>query len=270
MKALLFAVCAVGALATLGQEGVPKKSPSDMTPEELAARKQRIEKVLYERTGGQIVKPGTMSGKVVFANAQNRVAEAVIQKDAAFIAKALKIQIDAVKGNPVGLTNADAELERLGAQVGVFIVDDEKDPHALLLAPESRWAIVNVAPLAADGATGEKLAGRLRKEIGRGFGLASGAFNSKFEWTILGPVTKARDLDRIPEYYLTADIQPRIMPYLAELGVRPYELKTYRRACVEGWAPDPTNDVQRAIMESVRSEKERGPANGLKIVPPKK
>lgn len=270
MKASLLAVCALSALTSLGQSAAPQKPLADMTPEERAARKQRIEQLLYERTGGQIVKPGTMAGKVVFVNAQSNVAESVIQNDAAFISKALRIQIETVRGNPVGVEDAAAELKRLGAQVGVFIVDDAKSPHTLLLAPESRWAIVNVAPLAADGSTGEKLEGRLRKEVGRGFGMASGAFNSKFDWTILGPVTKPSDLDRIPEFYLTSDIQPRIMPYLAELGVKPYELKTYRRACIEGWAPAPTSEVQKAIMDAVKSEKERGPVNGLKIAPPKK
>ena len=42
---------------------------------------------------------------------------------------------------------------------------------------------------------------------------------------------------------------------------------TYRQACIEGWAPAPTNDVQKAIWEKVHSEKERGPSHGLKISP---
>ena len=251
MKTIAMFAGALCTLAAFAEEAAPKKSLKDMTPEEKAARIQRIEKMVYEKTGGQVIKPGTMAGKVVFVNAQTKVDEKVIAKDAAFIAKALKIKVDAIKGEPVDFNTADAALKKIGAQVGVFIVDDPKNSHALVLLPESRLAIVNVAPLAADGTTGEKLDGRLRKELGRGFGMASGAFNSKFPWTILGPVTSVKDLDRINEFYLTADIQPRIMPYLEELGVKPYEQKTYRRACSEGWAPAPTNDVQKAIWTEV-------------------
>ena len=50
-------------------------------------------------------------------------------------------------------------------------------------------------------------------------------------------------------------------------GIGLVRLATYRTACIEGWAPPPTNDVQRTIWERVHSEKERGPANGLKIRP---
>lgn len=270
MKTIVSFVGALCTLATFAEEAPAQKSLKDMTPEEKAARIKRIEKVIYEKTGGQVIKPGTMAGRVVFVNSQKRVDTKVIDNDAAFIAKALKIDLQSIQGNKVDLNSAEAALNKIGAQVGVFIVDDADSPHALLLAPESRFAIVNVAPLAADGTSGKKLAERLRKELGRGFGMVCGAFNSKFEWTILGPVTKAKDLDRINEFYLTADIQPRIMPYLAELGVKPYEQKTYRRACAEGWAPAPTSDVQRVIMEQVRAEKEQGPVNGLKIVPPQK
>ena len=42
---------------------------------------------------------------------------------------------------------------------------------------------------------------------------------------------------------------------------------TYRRACVEGWAPRPTNDVQRAIWRSVAAERVKGPANPIRILP---
>ena len=35
------------------------------------------------------------------------------------------------------------------------------------------------------------------------------------------------------------------------LGVRPAIYDTYDRACQEGWAPAPTNDVQKAIWDEV-------------------
>jgi len=42
----------------------------------------------------------------------------------------------------------------------------------------------------------------------------------------------------------------------------------YKKAVAEGWAPAPTNDVQKAIWDRMKAEKERGPANAVKITPP--
>jgi len=50
--------------------------------------------------------------------------------------------------------------------------------------------------------------------------------------------------------------------------VTPCIRATYRRACHLGWAPPPTNDVQRAIWEKIKAEKERGPTKPITIPPP--
>ena len=42
-------------------------------------------------------------------------------------------------------------------------------------------------------------------------------------------------------------------------GITPIYRTTYRQACIEGWAPAPTNDFQKAIFERDKSDKERGP-----------
>ena len=47
-----------------------------------------------------------------------------------------------------------------------------------------------------------------------------------------------------------------------------YIKATYLRACHLGWAPPPTNDVQRAIWEKIKAEKERGPTKPITIPPP--
>ena len=42
----------------------------------------------------------------------------------------------------------------------------------------------------------------------------------------------------------------------ADLGIPKITLKPYKIACEEGWAPAPTNDIQKAIWEKVKAEKE--------------
>lgn len=55
---------------------------------------------------------------------------------------------------------------------------------------------------------------------------------------------------------------------LPALGFEPAVVATYLTACREGWAPAPTNDFQRVIWERALSEKERGPTNPIRILPP--
>ena len=45
----------------------------------------------------------------------------------------------------------------------------------------------------------------------------------------------------------------RMEPYMAGFGVAPAKLVPYQIACREGWAPPPTNDVQKAVWEKVHS-----------------
>jgi hypothetical protein len=45
---------------------------------------------------------------------------------------------------------------------------------------------------------------------------------------------------------------------------------TYRQACLEGWAPKPTNSIQRDIQKSVLAERRQGPTNPILIKPGQK
>jgi hypothetical protein len=60
------------------------------------------------------------------------------------------------------------------------------------------------------------------------------------------------------------------MNHLLLLGIKRGYSTTYRQAYMEGLAPAPTNHYQRAIIEQVKADKERGPTNPLKIPPPPK
>ena len=44
-------------------------------------------------------------------------------------------------------------------------------------------------------------------------------------------------------------------------GMTPTRIASYKKACQEGWAPAPTNDVQKAIWEKVHAV----PATPMKI-----
>ena len=49
------------------------------------------------------------------------------------------------------------------------------------------------------------------------------------------------------------DVVQRFWDYMKPLGVLPAQRATYMKACQEGWAPPPTNDVQKAVWEKVHA-----------------
>ena len=148
----------------------------------------------------------------------------------------------------------------------LVVVDDDKFP-AMLHAPESRWCMVNIASLAhGAGQKQQFFAARVQKELTRGFSLLAGTQSSNYPKSILGCVTKPEDLDVFEDCRLPVDILSRFTPYLAGYGVKPCILSTYRKACEEGWAPAPTNDVQKAIWDKVHTM----PTEPIKIKPEEK
>ena len=80
------------------------------------------------------------------------------------------------------------------------------------------------------------------------------------------PVFSLADLDKMKPRNVSPDTMMHI-PAASRLGIQTISYASYRKAVEEGWAPAPTNDVQRTIMQEIDSAKERGPVNGLKITP---
>ena len=228
-------VCTAIAAASHAESPKPKV---DMSPE-----------AQYRRTGGLVVKKGTYTGKVALIDTQDAVPFEVAQKTAKTLADAVEINVVAEKsadGKPEDLLKAS------GATVAVVVVNDDSTP-AMLLAPEDRWGVVNVAKLVddlpSDRAKAKFRPTRAGKEMVRAFSLLCGGGSSQFPGNMMNAPT-LRQLD------LTVDTIPMDMvgyyqEFLKPLGVTPREYTTYRRACREGWAPAPTNDVQKAIWDKV-------------------
>ena len=68
-------------------------------------------------------------------------------------------------------------------------------------------------------------------------------------------------IDTIP-----VDMVNYYQEYLKTLGVTTRAVTSYKTACKEGWAPAPTNDVQRAIWDKVHAM----PTAPIKIKPEEK
>ena len=219
--------------------------------------KKNIREAVYRHTGGKLKAPGEQQGKIVWVNAQSTAHGEWVESVATYFADMIHVQIDVETGT---FKFPDAEVR---GNATLYIVDDATMP-TILHAPESRWTMVNVSRLAdGDGSKPAFFEARVKKELARGFCLLAGTQKSNYPQSLLGSVTKPSDLDEFPNYELPIDIPARFHEYLAGFGIKPYRLTTYRKACQEGWAPAPTNEIQKAIWDEIHAL----PANPIKIKP---
>ena len=266
MKTLMICTLALAAVTAFGEtapapaaaqgaktEAQGAKKAKRMTKEEYdklsPAEKEALHKAAverrYRRTGGFVVKPGSMAGELVYVNCQKRANVAWLDESIEYFKKETKFNITLKDGA------FDLLAPKVQGNASLFIVDDEKLPP-ILLAPESRWAMINIAPLAKG--RGEKPAffeARVKKQLTRGFAMLCGATNSQFPMCLTGGVKDADALDTYTNYKLPVDVLARFAPYLRPFGVTPAQISTYRHGCQEGWALKPTNDVQKAIWDEV-------------------
>ena len=168
------------------------------------------------------------------------------------------------KGSDGGRSAAeDGRTAPLAASVELADVDAA---WMTAVFPEDFRARVNVRALAADGADGAVVEERLRKQLIRAalFVLGSGYSPSP---CLARPVRNLAELDALDARLLSPETMTHLFA-MPKLGVREVRFATYYQAVREGWAPEPTNDIQRAIWEQARADKERGPAKPLVIPPP--
>ena len=239
---------------------------SEITPEKRARIMERRRARLAE-AGGLVQKPHAGNfARVV--SAQSRVDLAFIKDVVAQFNSGLNIWIEvnelAPAATPFETVQAALKLPKTG--VALVIVEDPKLP-TILSAMENGWALLNVTPLDSDMPPKAVYDQRVRKEINRAFAQAFGAGLSLNGPCVMEPAYSLAALDAIKFPVISPEVMSKIVTAGAARAIPPIRVATYREAARQGWAPAPTNDVQRAILETVNSEKERGPAKGLKIVP---
>ena len=202
------------------------------------------------RAGGLVLRPGAFAGKVSIVNQQARLP----QSDCEAIAKAVS---EATQCNVV----VDGGE---GAAVKLYVIDDPSAP-TVLLATEDHWGKMNVAKLVDDlpgeNAKRKFFVPRGRKMLLKSLSILLGGGASQFPGNSMNTTT-LKQLDLAGEG-IPVDMIDNYVKYLKPLGVTPAETTTYRKACREGWAPQPTNDVQRAIWDKIHAM----PTAPMKIKP---
>ena len=225
------------------------------TPEERQLRKQWVLKRRYEHFGGELVRPGTQKGQITVVNCQDAVSPEILNEAISYLVKETRFNIVLEKGVFTAIS------PKVIGDLSLYVVDSQNLPR-MLVAPEDRWAILNVASLKTG--RGEKpqfLRSRVLKEMSRTFAGMCGAMSSDFPDSLTTGIYNLDQLDRQEDNRLSVDVIARFQPCLANIKVTPAEITSYRKAVQEGWAPTPTNDVQKAIWDNVRAT----PAKPMKI-----
>ena len=222
-----------------------KPVPRTMSPE-LRAK-------MMAKTGGMIQSKAE-GPSVLFLNAQSRVDAAALTEPVAQVNTMLRLPAlrkDAPTDAPL---TAALEALKDPAVAAVVVVGDSAGYPALLIAPESRWALVNVAALGGPDTAPDTLAERTIKEVWRAFGYLMGAAHSNFETCLMKPVLAPADLDALKVKCISPEPLNKILAHAQKLGIKPARMTTYRKAVEEGWAPAPTNDFQKAIWEEAKKK----------------
>lgn len=206
---------------------------------------------------GGLVIAETTGPRLVIANAQNKVDSAIVHETVDQIARLTRVpnELRVCKNKDTAIELAEEILNEGRNKVAfVVVLCSENNHRSLLIAPENRWAIVNISSLSADAPSPQILQKRVQREIWRATCQVMGCANSINEGCVMKPIFTSSDLDSLPQTICPEPLS-RIQTSLAKLGVQPLRIAPYRKAAQEGWAPDPTNDVQRAIWQEFKNKK---------------
>ena len=260
MKKPLFALVLVGVALTVMADA--------------SARPRRTRPDAHSRpSGGMVEKP--YSGNIFrVLNAQSAVQNTKVADMIRHIRWATLLPIETVDGKASGgikeiseIANALVRQPRVGA--GVVIIDDAELPFRVY-SDEGNWAILNVAFLKEDNPDKGRLEARFEKMTWRALARALQVGSVTHMPSVLQPFRTLSELDANTMMRPSPEGYNAFIDNGKQYGITTITISSYRDACHKGWAPTPTNALQRTIWEQIQTEKERGPSNPIKIEPPKK
>ncbi|MGN0832266.1 MAG: hypothetical protein ACI4RD_01290 [Kiritimatiellia bacterium] len=277
MKQLMFvatvALCATLAIAEeTAAPATPTPAPAaPATPATSAAptaeAKRQRRRATAEEIKARRAARIAAEGGLVSAPVQGRAVRILNKTDKVTIPEleAMTAEITQLLGFVVEVVDSDqATTQRTGCLVTLA---EQNGAPTILVAPEEPWASINVKNLMKDNPTPEVLKTRIRKELWRAFAFAMGASNSQMQPCLMRPIFSLKDLDAEKVAILSPSPLMGISQTAERLNFATARRVTYKTAVAEGWAPAPTNDVQRAICEKVKAEQSEKPSNPLKIRP---
>ena len=193
----------------------------------------------------------SIPGKVIYREGYKDVdIDADFEEVFGHFRRQVPVKVDFVKTSP----DTPATLKRNAkANFAIVFISDESQPPSVIM-PEEGCAVVNFAKYTTGlklPTDEEKYKRRCARAALKAFVLLCGGGSSRYPGHVAAAHTP-QELD-FAQDKLPIDIQDSVKKYLEAAGVTPMKRTIYRRAVQEGWAPQPTNDVQQAIWDEIRA-----------------
>ena len=216
-------------------------------------------------TGGFIMDKRSATGFIAVVNGQSRIPSDFIKMRAEKLEQNVWMRVK--YSEPTGsasLQNVDAVVRASQGNVAIVLIDADGLP-SLMSIPESKCVVVNVAALANGIDDKTKIKMRLSKEIARALCFVFVVNYSGRPGGLMDPITSFEELDKVLVDGVGLDLMPFIERSAERFGIKRFKRATYQKACIEGWAPPPITDVQKAVWEQVKAEKDQKPSNPIKV-----
>lgn len=204
-----------------------------------------------EEEGGRLLLWPKDQGTFLFVNAQKSIDAAVFERPVRILAGQFNFDIRLVSGSAPDVRGVKDALAKLGAKGAIWIVDDPAYP-LMLGACEDGWAFMNTSALVADKPDAKKLAKRVEKMINRTFANIHGIGDSQMmPQCVMKTAAGLANIDKLICSEYSPEPLMKITAYMTQAGYKHGRRGTYYDACEEGWAPAPTNAIQKAIWDKV-------------------
>jgi len=147
------------------------------------------------------------------------------------------------------------EAKKAGAGAVILFYEREGSP-VMTAFPEDAITLVNLQPLQDPSYNVYRR--RLVKEFWRSVALTLGGYGNQLQiGGVLQAAFSVQGLDEIPSVSLSPFQINAIQNAKGKLKIYGKKSVPYSKACREGWAPPPTNDVQRALYNRFNDPTQR-------------
>jgi hypothetical protein len=216
-----------------------------------------------EDLGGYLTVWPNNPGSFIFVNAQKRIQTNILGECVSKLAEEFSIDIKMVEDGFPGIDKISSELKEKNAKGAIWIVDNDSMP-VILSAVEDGWGVLNVAKMIEDNPDVKKINKRLVKYINRSFAYLNGISDSPMmPACVMKQAVGLAGVDSLLCATYSPEACSKISSYLSIAGYKRCRKGTYYDACEEGWAPAPTNAVQKKIWDKVH----KLPTKPLVILP---
>lgn len=250
MKKILSIALAAVAVAALAQEAPNTDSATDKAAE----RKAKIEAAMA-KAGGLVDQAGTGAAIEIVDTRKTRDGSVERVKEVLNTMLRLPNKIDFVElaEGKCPMQFATEKLKADKALMVIMVVECDKGA-SIAVFPEDRVAVVNAKKI-TEGADEKDAKARMIREIWRAIGFISGTGYASSENDVMQPITSPLELDAIQWQVLNPSNGPKMDKFLKKYNVKRGHRTSYRKACEQGWAPAPTNDLQKAVWDEVKAAK---------------